>query len=86
MKLNRSLGTPRPQQVPMIPMFVYWEMLWNRLQDGGWALEHRSSREPNGGSRHQVFARRGESFLECTAPTMTHAVQVLYRSIQESES
>ena len=46
---------------------------------GGWDLTHFArSDEYTGALRHVVRARKHGNELECVAPTMTQAVQLLY--------
>ncbi len=62
-----------------IPTLTYWECLWNSMFAGGWDLSHYArSDEYTGALRHVVRACKQGNELECVAPTMTQAVQLLY--------
>lgn len=64
------------------PRLAYWEYLWNDLHSSGWQLNHRAESDSlHNDPLHLVRAERGTQALECLAPSMTQAVEMLYRSI-----
>ena len=57
----------------------YWEYMWNTLAKNGWHISHYAQLdEASGLNRHLIKARRSGDQLQCSAPTVTQAMQVVY--------
>jgi len=71
-----SATKTEPQALATLP---YWECMWNTLAKSGWHISHYAQLdETTGFNRHLIKARRSGDQLQCSAPTVTQAIQVIY--------
>lgn len=58
----------------------YWEVLWRSMMQLGWKLDHSAFTDNgSGGIRHLIRATRSDEEVTCSAPTMSQAVELVYR-------
>lgn len=69
------------------PNLSMGDVLWARLHRSGWHLTHSSVTDNDTGHlRHLLTARRGDTELICSAPTMTLALETMHRASQNAEA